>query len=560
MFRRVGLLAALAAAACCSKSEVKSTGAVATGDPTPRKPSFTVFALAEVRGQIGPCGCTTDPLGDISRTAKLIEQARAAGPVLFVDAGSLLYSRAPIPPALETQEELKASLLADTYQGALKADAVGLGPADLPRGLDHLRLPRLASNASEISAAAPRVIEIGGAKAGVFGVISADAVTGVVLGDPVAAGKQAVAQLRSQGAQVVIGLLQAASKPDATKLMRDIGGIDLAVAGIGAFAPEPDQVESEPQHVGDGWMVVPANRGQIIARLDVTVRGPGPLADAVGPSAAAIKLAALDKQLASLDADLTAFAADKSADPAFVARKKQERVQLAAARDRLKLHPLVVPPSGSYFTLEQVRINKTLACDTVVQDAVSKYYLATGEANVKAAAKIAVAPVAKGQASYTGTAACSDCHTEAVEFWSKTVHATAWKTLEDRGQQFDFDCIGCHVTGWQKPGGSNLGHNDKLRDIQCETCHGPGSIHVAKGGLEKPAAIKLAPATGLCASECHTKEHSDTFQLEPYLRDVLGPGHGEARRKQLGDGPTGAQLRKVALDKAGRTLGAGCTR
>jgi len=564
MFRRVGLLAALAAAACCSKSEVKATGNTPSsdpaGDPPPGKPTLTVFAVAELRGQIGPCGCTTDPLGDISRTAQLVARARAAGPVLFVDAGSLLYSQAPIPAALDAQEELKATLLAETYQKTLLADAVGVGPADLPKGLDHLRIPRVVSNASEIPAAPPRLIEVGGAKVGVFGVLAEGSVTGVKLGDPVAAGKQATAQLRGQGARVIIGLVQADSRKEAVRLVRDIGGIDLAIAGLGLAAPEPGQVDIEAQRVGDGWLIVPVNRGQIVARIDVTLRGPGALIDAVGPGAAAAKLAQLDARLAGLDADLAAFATDKSADPAFVAQKKQERGQLAADRDRLKAHPLVVPPRASYFTLDQIRINKLLACDTAVQDAVSQYYRATGEANMKAAAKLPVAPPAKGQPGYTGTESCSDCHAEAVELWTKTVHAKAWQTLEERGQQFDLDCIGCHVTGWGKPGGSNLGHNDKLRDVQCETCHGPSSIHVAKGGLEKPFATRRAPANDLCASQCHTKEHSDTFQLEPYLRDVLGPGHGAARRKQLGDGPTGASLRKAALDKAGRTLGAGCTR
>jgi hypothetical protein len=563
MFRRIGLLAALGAAACCSKSEVKSTGATAAGDPVPAKPTFTVFAVAEVRGQIGPCGCTSDPLGDLARTAQLVAQARASGPVLFVDAGSLLYAKAPIPPQLEVQEERKADLLAETYRQVLKVDALGVGPADLAKGhksIDQLRLPRLVSNAREIPAEPPKLIDIGGAKAGIFGVIAEGAVTGVKLDDPVAAGKQAVAQLRGRGAQVVIGLIQAKDKKDATKLVRDIGGIDLAIAGLGLEAPEPDRIEIEPQHIGDSWLVFPANRGQIVARLDVTLRGPGPLADAVGPAAAAAKLARLDKQLAARDADLAAFARDKTADPAFVAQKQQERAQLAADRDRLKARPLVVPPHGSYFMLDQIRINKALACNTSVQDAVSKFYHATGEANVKAAASIAVTPPPKGQAAYTGTESCADCHEDAVTLWTRTVHARAWKTLEDRGQQFDLDCIGCHVTGWEKPGGSNLAHNDKLRDIQCETCHGPGSIHVAKGGLEKPAAIRRAPADELCASQCHTKDHSDTFQLEAYLRDVVGPGHGEARRQQLGDGPTGAQLRKAALDKAGRTLGAGCTR
>ena len=119
MLRRAGLpavfVAALVANACSSKSQVNPTGS----DPPPAsdralKPTLTVFALAEVRGQIGPCGCTTDPLGDISRTAKLVEQARAAGPVLFVDAGSLLYSQAPIPDQMVPQEEMKAALLAST--------------------------------------------------------------------------------------------------------------------------------------------------------------------------------------------------------------------------------------------------------------------------------------------------------------------------------------------------------------------------------------------------------------------------------------------------------------
>jgi hypothetical protein len=518
-----------------------------------------VFALAEVRGQIGPCGCTTDPLGDISRTARLIEQARAAGPVLVVDAGSLLYSKAPIPGELLAQETFKANLLAETYQGALKVDAIGLGPADLPAGLDQLRLPRLASNASELPGTAPKLIEIGGAKAGVFGVIGEGAVAGVKLGDPVTAGKQAIAQLRSQGAQVVIGLIQAQNKRDAAKLVREIGGIDLAIAGLGLQAPDPEAVDPTPQRIGESWMVVPVNRGQVVARLDVTLRGPGPLSDAIGPGAATAHIERLDKQLASLDKDLAAFATDKTADPAFVAQKRQERTRLAAERTQLSQHPLVAPARGSYFTLTQIRINKALACDVQVQDAVSRYYHATGEANVKAAARIAVAAPAPGKASYIGNKPCADCHAEAASFWAESVHATAWKTLEDRGQQFDLDCIGCHVTGWQRPGGSNLGHNDKLRDVQCEACHGPGSIHVAKRGLEKPFAIQLDPPKELCMT-CHTKEHSDTFDFVPYLRDIVGSGHGETRRDKLGDGPTGAQLRKAGLDKAGRTVGAGCTR
>lgn len=563
MFRRVGLAVALAVVACSSRSDVKHDPGGSSEADSASRPTFTLFALAELRGQIGPCGCTSDPLGDLARTAQLVRDARAAGPVLVVDAGSLLYSKSPIPPHLAAQEELKADLLAEVYGDELKVGALGLGPADLVQGPGKLRAPRHAVNVSGdagIATAAPAVIELGGTKVGVFGVIANDAIPGLALRDPAASGKQAVAQLRRQGAQIVVALVQAASKKDAAKLVREIGSIDVAVAGLGLAAPEPEKIETVAQQVGDGWLVVPANRGQVMSRLDVSVRpGGGPLADAIGPASAQIQRSTIEAQLAALDADLAKYASDKSADPGFIKQKQAERGQLIARRDQLRRSPLVIPARGSFFTFEQLRINKTRACAPEVQTAVTAFYRAAGEANVAAAAGIAVPPPAKGQAGYVGGAACEDCHGEAVEFWKRTRHAGAWKTLVDRGQQFDFDCIGCHVTGWDQKGGANLAFNEPLRDVQCETCHGPASIHVAKGGEEKPSTMVRNPPADLCATQCHTIEHSDTFEYTAYLRDVIGPGHGEALRKRLGDGPTGKGLRGAALAKAGR-LGPGCIR
>src|SRR6185312_12994482 len=149
MFRRLagrclvlGLVVGLIA--CCHRDEVKPGTPEAAG---PTKPSFTIFALAEVRGQIGPCGCTSDPLGDISRTAQLVADAeKAGGPVFVVDAGSLLYSQSPVPAHLVAQEDLKADLLASIYKKQLAVTAVGLGPADVAMGPDKVRFPRVESN------------------------------------------------------------------------------------------------------------------------------------------------------------------------------------------------------------------------------------------------------------------------------------------------------------------------------------------------------------------------------------------------------------------------------
>lgn len=98
-------------------------------------------------------------------------------------------------------------------------------------------------------------------------------------------------------------------------------------------------------------------------------------------------------------------------------------------------------------------------------------------------------------------------------------------------------------------GGCSLGHTDHLRNVQCEVCHGPGSIHVAEKGLEDPPAVHTETHASTCTS-CHTEQHSDTFQYQAYLRDIIGPGHGAAARANLGAGPTGHELRNAALARA----------
>jgi hypothetical protein len=515
----------------------------------PAKPTFTVFALAETRGQIGPCGCTTDPLGDLARTAAMVAQARRQGPVLVVDAGGLLYSQPQISAAFEAQEELKADLLVSSYRDSLGVAAIGLGASDLVRGAAKVRPARQAVNLAAgagIPVEAPKVIELGGTKVGVLGVVAAGVLPGVTIGEPVAAGKAAVADLRGKGARFVIALVAADSKAAASMLAKSIGGIDLVVAGLGQLAPEPDRI--------------PGNRGQVVSRIEVTMRAGDGMTDAFGPAAAMARGEEIRRRIPAIEADLVRFAADSSADPAFIAAKKRELTSLREEGAQLDRSPLRAPTKGSYFTLAQVRISKKLACDLPVQEATAQYFRAAGAANVQFARSQMPEPVAKGVATYVGTQACGTCHDTAVEFWKKTRHAGAWETLVKRGQEFDLECIACHVTGWNKPGGASLAKNEGLRDVQCEVCHGPASIHVAKEGDEDPKTLVGGPDPEMCAKQCHTPEHSDTFSYDAYLRDIIGPGHGEERRKALGDGPTGRDLRSAGLARAGKELGAGCTK
>lgn len=553
------LVCALAGGACvaCSGKTRKTTGPAAGT-------TVTLFALGELRGQIEPCGCTTDPLGDLARTAQLVADARAKGPVVVVDSGSLLYPRATVDPVVRAQEDLKADLLARVYKDELQVAAVGLGPNDLSIGPAGVRLARQAANvpaAAGVPLAAPAVIDAGGERIGVFGVVDPAQVPSLGATDPIAAATAAVAQLKQDGATRVVGVATM-DKKAATALARKVAGIDVLVVGLGALAPLPEKVRASAEQVGTTWMVYPTDRGQIVSRFELTLRpGAGPLLDAIGPAAAEDRRRELGERIATLDNVIASAADDPSADAVFVAERKRERDALAAERDALATEPRRVPAAGSYFELAQVRIAKALACDVEVVAAKQAYTRASGAANVAAAKAMPPPPPPPvDRPSFVGTEACADCHDDAVLFWKNTRHARAWETLEKVDKQFDYDCIGCHVTGWGQPDvlGATMARNESLRDVQCETCHGPGSFHLEAEEEKLKSTIVRVPADDLCGTTCHTPEHSDTFDRTAYLRDILGPGHGAAAREALGDGPTGHQLRQAGLAKAASSIGAGC--
>ncbi|HVK72407.1 MAG TPA: multiheme c-type cytochrome [Kofleriaceae bacterium] len=546
---------AIAIVACCSPGRK-------SGPATGKETTFTLVALGELRGQIEPCGCTTDPLGDLARTAKLVAEARGRGPVVVVDSGSLLYTQAVVPAHMKAQEELKADLLARVYKDDLQVAALGLGPNDLASGPGNVRLPRQVANlpaGGPVAVAAPGLVAVGNETIGVLGVTDPALLPGLGATDPVAAARAAVTDLRGRGAARIVAVATMDRKA-AVSLAREVPGIDIMVVGLGLQAPAPDAVRARAEQVGDTWMVFPTDRGQVVSKFEITLRpGGGPLVDAIGPAAADDRRAELAARIATLDEALARFAQDPSADPTFVDQQQHERAALAAEQAALADQPLRIPAAGSYFQLAQVRIAKALACDTDVVAEKQAYARAAGQANVEAAKAVPVKPVPPGTATFVGVDECANCHTEAVEFWKRTRHAGAWETLEQVDKQFDYDCTSCHVTGWDQPGGATMAANAPLRDVQCETCHGPGSLHVdAADDATARRTIVRSPAPELCAGQCHTKDHSDTFDYTAYLRDIVGPGHGAARRQAIGDGPTGRQLRAAGLEKAGKAIGAGC--
>lgn len=80
---------------------------------------------------------------------------------------------------------------------------------------------------------------------------------------------------------------------------------------------------------------------------------------------------------------------------------------------------------------------------------------------------------------------CISCHQENTSGWKLTHHADAFTTLLE-SSDYEPLCRACHTTGWDT--GDNIrGADDAwaeasedtlmFRDVQCEACHGPASLH-----------------------------------------------------------------------------------
>jgi len=87
------------------------------------------------------------------------------------------------------------------------------------------------------------------------------------------------------------------------------------------------------------------------------------------------------------------------------------------------------------------------------------------------------------EVKYVGSQRCKSCHKEAYDIWKKSGHSHAHQTLVDAtrpsNRQYDPECIVCHTVGFgYQTGFVNESLTEHLKDVGCESCHGPCSTHV----------------------------------------------------------------------------------
>lgn len=153
--------------------------------------------------------------------------------------------------------------------------------------------------------------------------------------------------------------------------------------------------------------------------------------------------------------------------------------------------------------------------------------------------------------TYVGVDKCRMCHISHYDSWSQTKMSKALELLkkgvrseakrkagmEDEDYTKNDFCLSCHTTGLGMPGGFvSMEETPQLAGVQCEMCHGPGSVYsrmmLKKKGtytradfMKKGGLIMPSQENGHCQETCHN-------EVSPFVRP--GRKFNFADRKAMG--------------------------
>jgi hypothetical protein len=440
--------------------------------------------------------------GGLSRVATLVARARAEGQeVRYLDVGDGLFPAGALPEAAVAQQELKAAALARSLLAMGLAVRTG-GPTDDARGAAFragLGLPELAPGTL-------RLLEVGGRRLAVAraGSLSAARALGA---DARRVGAAFVVAVVDQPFEALLPALEEGPELD----------LVLAASLSSGLAGEQSRVAGGPLVK----LVQVQSKGRSLARVDLTLAGGGRGRWLPGSADRERELASLDERIELVRADVNGA----RLEDALRALRREKLEELIARRAALAAEPLPPPPPGSSATLRLLPVESTVPAEPGVAALERAYDLEVGRLNLawaRAHGQDCDAP-APGRPGLVGAVVCGTCHPAALQVWQGTRHAQAYRALEAVGKQYHLDCIGCHVAGWQQPGGvCRLDRTAGREEVSCESCHGPGSPHLAN---PVKGTIARGVARGACVG-CHDRDNSPAFDEATYLPRVLGPGHG----------------------------------
>ena len=162
--------------------------------------------------------------------------------------------------------------------------------------------------------------------------------------------------------------------------------------------------------------------------------------------------------------------------------------------------------------VQYLDVSDTIVPDTAVEDVIHELYEKISQ-NPELSKSHIMLPsqlIPESSANYfVGADPCRVCHSEEHDQWLETKHAYAFNTLKQVQRSLHPNCVPCHVTGFGNDSGYQFGNpsNELYEGVQCESCHGPGGLHVS---APTGPYMKKQVDSKVCL-ECHDAEHSLGF-------------------------------------------------
>lgn len=500
-----------------------NTGGCSRG--TPPKNRYQILFTSGVQGALEPCGCTADPLGGIARIGSIVSASKTTfgAHQIFIDGGNLLFpSATSLPKIQRCQHEPGLRVLGKAYE-IMGVDHALLGPKDLAEGVPFAREFHRSYEIALFEKLVPVILD---ERIAIFGLESASPA------DIDALDAKAKA-LKEKRIQFVAAFVQ--GEGVSKSILSSSAHVDLFVL------PSPEnsrpvsayQLESKGPYFAEG-----GNLGEYVGKVAIYL-----------PSNGKVEF---DGRIQKLDANRKLFEErlnrirsrlleEKGGKQIEFLKQQEARIQRKIGELMSQKIPTLEEP---HFLVEFMPVTRSVLPEPAIQKRLDDY-----EAGQPAVIKFCEADkecpkLKEGEASYVGVQSCVQCHQSQHEFWKKAVvkvpgkdesgnpvirqlgHSRAWETLVEKKKDQDPSCIGCHSIGYDKPGGyCKVDEVDFRKDVQCESCHGPGSKHVATG---KKEFIKRSVPESTCRG-CHHVPHIPTpesFNYDKSLLHITGPGHG----------------------------------
>jgi hypothetical protein len=487
-------------------------------------PSVRLYLVSDLAGALEPCGCTKDQLGGLDHFGAWVKGSAAQAPAsLVAAAGPLFFMEPQVQGDRADQDRIKADTIARVLRGlGFAAFAPGLN--DWADGADAFARRMAASGAVPIEAQGKAVMQdVGGVKIGFVGFGQSATVDPTANVEDVIA--SAVTDAKARGAEVLVALA-AVGRGEAKRIADAVPELTAIVVGSTKSAGDSNTAAPQGEQVNGVLIVQGGNHLQTVPVLDLFVREPlvpGHIvhfADATGLELSR-KRGELSTRIDDLHVKIAAWERDPKVAPSDVAARRRELADLEAQLAALDTRP--PPAQGSFFRYSIKEVRRSLGRDPAVEADLLSYYRAVDDHNRIAFADRVPPPVPPEDPTYVGVEACSSCHPQPREVWNSTSHSRAYAALATQFKEFNLECVSCHVTGYEQPGGSTVTHVDKLKDVQCEICHGPGSKHVADP--TDHSLLRRRPDPSVCTG-CHHPPHVEGFDPVAKMQEILGPGHG----------------------------------